>query len=261
MKEPVSAELQKLLKSLDDKDARNGPIGNVPQESSSHSLTLAWLLALGLPALFSVSVYFAFAPSRAGTSEFWLLLTGASVPLALLGIFFYRNSLLKSLKPRQGDLSIGFAMAVSLVLISFAGRSLFAHASTEQHAWLLRIFLQVGPARQLEAAPLVLFQMFLIITAEELIFRGAVFMAWERITNPRTGWMFSAFTYALAMSPTVYQLRVDEAGPNPLLFLAASAAGLIWCFSRKLSHRIGPALVSHLVFTYFMVTQFRPPGL
>lgn len=250
---------QPLRKLVDQLEHRNED-GCLESELMIPTKSKAWTFALLIPAIFSIAIHFSFSKSLAANPRFWLLLCAASGALAVLSFIAYRPALSKSLKPKQGDLSLGFALAVLLILVCIAGRTLFAQASSEQHAWLLRIFLQVGPAKALEANPLILTQLMAIVIAEEVIFRGAVFLAWEQIMG-RRGWIFASLMYALALSPTIYQLKVDEAGLNPLLFLAAIVAGLVWCFARKISGRMGPGVVAHLIFTYFMLTQLRPPGL
>jgi hypothetical protein len=68
----------------------------------------------------------------------------------------------------------------------------------------------------------------------------------------------AAVLYAISLLPTSYSLAAIS-GPNPLLPMAALGCGLVWSFMGNMFGRLPPMMISHMVFSYFIATQFRLP--
>jgi membrane protease YdiL (CAAX protease family) len=205
---------------------------------------------------------FAFRPELAASYKFWL---GVGLPyLALAGLALHylwdQGTLVDKLRPRWGDLSIGAVTAMLLLFGSWAGRAVLAPIATPRHAWLLRIYLQVGDTDAIQRSIPLTLVVLAIPILEELVWRGLVLSELEARLGSRRAWPLAALLYALAHVPTVFTLSDPIAGPNPLLATAALGCGIVWSFSAVILKRLPPVMFSHMAFTYFTVVQFRWPG-
>jgi membrane protease YdiL (CAAX protease family) len=206
---------------------------------------------------------FAFRPELAGTATFWLALVGAYAVVAALALYrmWDDGSLFDVLKPRWGDLSIGALVAAVLLVGSWAARSVLAPAGTPRQGWLLRIYLQLGDAETVQRSALLTAAVLVIPLLDELAWRGLVLPVLSERFGTRRGWPLAALLYGLAAVPTVFGLSDPEAGPNPLLVIAAIGCGLFWSFIASIMRRLPPVMISHAAFSYFTITQFRWPGM
>lgn len=218
------------------------------------------LLALLLVALGNA---YAFRPETAGSWKFWLGVGGPYLCLALLGAYklYDDGTLVDRLKPRWGDLSIGAVTAAMLLMASWAGRAVLAPGDSPRHAWLMRVYLQIGPSEALQRSVALTALVLLIPVLEELTWRGLVLSELEERFGTRRAWPLAAILYALSLGPTVITLSDPNAGPNPLLVLAALGCGLVWGFTATMAKRLPPVIFSHMAFTYFSAVQFRWPGM
>ncbi len=205
----------------------------------------------------------AFHPALAQTPWFWLLLL---LPhLVLGGYYVYRcwdeGSLLERLQPRWGDLSLAALMAMALLFGSIAVQAKLTPPGSAEQAWLLRIFSQLGSGLLLERRWGIVLVVVAIATLEELSWRGLLLDALAERVGWRRAWLAAALLYPLALVPTSFMLADPTAGPNPLLPLAALAAGLPWSFFAARQQRLPPVIVAHAAFAYFSTVQLRLPGL
>lgn len=205
----------------------------------------------------------AFRPELAGTAAFWWWLLVPYAALAALAVrhFWNEGTLLERLAPRWGDLSVGFLAATVILFASWLARSALAPNATPRRAWLYRVYLQLGDPEIVQQSLALTLALLVVATAEELVWRGLVLDVVAARFGPRRGFVFATLLYAVAMLPTVYLLRDPVAGPNPLLVTAALGAGLVWSFLAGRSGRLPPVAISHMVFAYFSVVQFRWPGM
>lgn len=205
----------------------------------------------------------AFRQEASGQLSFWLWMLLSYVALAFVAVHYLweRGTLAERLRPRWGDLSIGAMAAIFLLVGSWLARSALAPTGTPRSAWLYRIYLQLGDPEALQNSLLLTGALLLITVSEELVWRGLVLDAVTARLGSRRGWVAATFLYALATVPTAWVLRDPEAGLNPLLPIAAFGAGLLWTFLAARTERLIPVIVSHMVFTYFSVVQFRWPGV
>jgi len=218
---------------------------------------------LGLLGSLTVALGVAFDPRFADTTLFWVLL---GIPLILAGAFAL-NQLRRAgalgplLRFRGGDLTLGAGVAILLLLATWFGRTQFAALRSPSQLWLFRLYLQLGDPNRLQSSLLLTVLLAAIVVAQEVIFRGYVQEVFEERWGARWGWITAALAYAFVASPTLWTLRAEGVGLNPLLFLAALLGGLALGFVRRVSGRLPPVLVAQGVFTYFSVLQFRLPGL
>lgn len=206
---------------------------------------------------------YAFRLDVAGTWRFWVAM---GAPYVLLGGYaLWRmwddGTLFDRLKPRWGDLSIGFVTAALLIFGSWAARSWLAPMGTPRHLWFLRIYAQLGDPETIQRSLTLTAALVVIALCEELVWRGLVLGLLEEKLGTRRAWPAAAGLYAVALAPTVVTLAVPGAGPNPLLITAALGCGLLWSFTAMLTKRLPPVIFSHIAFSYFSIVQFRLPGM
>ena len=211
----------------------------------------------------TASVGFALRPEVAAT---WTMWAGLGLPYAALGgLALYwmhkQHVLAERLRPKWGDISIGILVAAVLGFCFWGTRSLLTPSGSQELAWLYRIYLQLGPSDAIQRSFALTGTLVAIAALEEVVWRGLVLGELNRRVGERYGWVLTALLYAGATVPTAFTLADPEAGPNPLLIIAAMGCGLFWSFTARLTGRVPPVVISHMVFTYFMALQFRPPGL
>ncbi|MDX2056084.1 MAG: CPBP family intramembrane glutamic endopeptidase [Polyangiaceae bacterium] len=214
-------------------------------------------------ATVTLAVAVAFQPSFAGSWLFWAPLLGAYAVLSALAIrhMLRAGTLAKKLVPRGGDLALGALIGGLLLLGTWFGRSHLAPMGAPQAAWLLRLYLQVGSPDALQRSVSLTALLLLLPLLEELVWRGLVLDELVKKLGRRRAWPLAALLYGLCHLPTVYLLRDNIAGPNPLVLFAALGAGLVWSFGANQLGRLTPIIVSHMAFTYFSAVQFRLPGM
>jgi membrane protease YdiL (CAAX protease family) len=213
--------------------------------------------------LITASYAFAFRPSIAGSSLFWWSVALPYVPLVALALYkmWDDGTMVEKLMPRWGDLSIGMLTASLLLLCSWAARSMLAPAGSDRQAWIFHIYLQLGDPDVLQHSVLLSAVLIAITAAEEIVWRGMVLGDLNERLGERLGWIATAALYGLCALPTLYTLRDDSAGLNPLLVTAALGCGLVWTFTAARVRRLMPVIFSHAFFTYLSAVQFRLPGL
>jgi uncharacterized protein len=206
------------------------------------------------------AAHFAFSPSVAGTPRVLVYLL---VPYALLsGLALWRmwrdGTLLDLFRFRSGDIALGVMAAVGLGVAVFVGRTMIAPSGSPAEAWVVRVYLQLGPVPADRSANL-LFGAAIVAVAllEELVWRGMVQQVLEEQLSVRGGWLATTALYGLAHVPAAWQLAMPPAGANPLLPLAALFCGSVWGFLSARKQRLPPSLISHAIFTYALTTQFR----
>lgn len=213
--------------------------------------------------LLTGTIGMAFRPEWASTMGFWWILLGPHLLVAAYAASYLRRKgrLADLMRPRFGDLTLGALVGVVLLVASWAGRETLAGVGTPQQAWLLNIYFQAGDPEVVESSVLITTIILTIVLCEDLIWRGWVLDQTTTSFGERRGWPLATLLYGATMIPTVVTLAAPVAGPNPLLLVAALFCGLVWTFMAHLIGRLPPVLISHAIFTYFSIVQFRQPGL
>ncbi len=220
-------------------------------------------MAYGFVALaFALSViggWLAYAPSRASSTWVWLALGLVQLPLTIVALVrMYREGTVREqLAPRWGDISVGVGSALLLYALTWAGRVWITPSGTAREGWLIKVYLQLGDPRVVQDNVTLLGIAILAVAAcDEITWRGLVLRVLEEKVGSRRAWAVTGLLYALSLLPTAWLLRTGV-GPNPLIPLAALAGGFVWSLITARSQRLLPAILSHGIYLWFVVVQFR----
>lgn len=215
-------------------------------------------LAIGV-VLTVVGTATCFYPALAGTPWMWLAFGVSQAPLAIVALKRMKDSgeLREMLQPRWGDISMGMGSSLLLLAASWGMRTLMAPEGSPREAWLLRAYLQAGDPKVLQAQwPVIAAAIIGLAFLAEAGWRGLIFPELEVRLGSRLAWPVTGVAYGLAFAPSAWWLR-DSAGLNVLVPMAATAGGLIWGFLAARTRRLTPSMMSHAVFLWFVVVQFR----
>lgn len=218
--------------------------------------------------------HFAFQLARAGQPSFLLWLGLPTVVIAIIGALrahkdgdLYRRSSFDEgggargagwLNVRSGDFTRGFGAALLLFGIAYAFTKLVAPTGSDRESWLARLYLQLGdPTTLRENVAFVVAGIIVLAVSEELVWRGLVTSLLEEKVGSRRAWVWAAVLYAVAHVPTMWALRDPIAGINPVIVVAALAAGLVWGFMARRFERLLPGIFSHVLLNWTVLMMFR----
>lgn len=176
-----------------------------------------------------------FSPQTMPLINFWEMMAGSALTLAVLACLFDRNWLKESVWNPQ-SLLLGIALAAALWGVFWTGDKVAA--------WLFDFARpQVDMIYGLKEStnPLFLTLLLLLVTgpAEEIFWRGYVQRTISHRWNPNAGFAITTAVYAL----------VHAASCNFMLIIAALVAGIVWGGLYRLFPRRLPVLiVSHAVW-------------
>jgi uncharacterized protein len=206
----------------------------------------------------AVASYFAFMPDAAGSVRFWALAGGPTAALAAVAaVWAAREDFLRDwLAPRWGDFTLGLFVAAAL----YGAAWLFAHwvcpVGSPREIWLVSLYGQIGDPRELQSrAPAVGAAMTFIAVCEEVLWRGAVPQLLAERVGSRAAWVWAIALYPLAYAPTIVALGAGG-HYNPVLFIAALGAGLVWSLLARALGRLGPSIVAHALFDWTAIMMF-----
>ncbi len=189
----------------------------------------------------------------------WLAFGACQVPIAAVALrkLHADEDLRDRLLPRWGDISLGMGSALLLLACIWVARKSIAPDASSRHEWLTRAYEQAGDPDMLEKywAP-VLAAVIVVSALEEIGWRGLVMPTLEERLGTRLAWPVTGLLYGVTFLPTAWWLRTD-AGPNPLVVGAALLAGCVWSLLAARTQRLIPSILSHAVFVWFVVVQFR----
>jgi uncharacterized protein len=205
-----------------------------------------------------ITSYFAFSPALSGTLAFWALAGGPTLLLAGgAALWAHREEYLRDwLKPKAGDFTRGWLGAALLFALSWAFARLVAPVGSPRELWLVSLYGQIGDPRVLQKHALQVAALVGVVAlGEEVLWRGAVTTLLAGRFGSRAAWIWAAVLYALAYVPTALALR-GAAGPDPVLALAAFAAGLLWGGMCRAFGRLTPAILAHALYDYAVIMMF-----
>jgi membrane protease YdiL (CAAX protease family) len=210
----------------------------------------------------TAAMAYAFRLENAGSPQFWAAMAVPYLALAALAVYklWDDGELLDVLTPRWGDFSLGFVTAAILIFASWGARAVLAPAGSPRLGWLFRIYAQIGDPDAVQRSSLFTSLLLLIVICEELVWRSMVLSELSERFGTRRGWPLAALCYGLTALPTLVTLRDPQAGLNPMLVTAALGCGIVWSFLASIRGRLMPVIISHGVFTYFSLVQFRWPS-
>ncbi len=198
-------------------------------------------------------------PALAGSGWSLLCFGLCQLPMATVSLkkLHKNKEILEVLMPRWGDLSLGIISATVLFLCTWAARLAVAPDAANDKGWLTKAYQHAGDATVLEKYWLPMLVAVLGISAlEEIAWRGLVLPKIEELVGTRKAWPAAGLLYGLTFVPSIYWLR-GSAGLNPLLVAAAVFAGVVWSYLVIRTRRLTPAILSHAVYIWFVVVQFR----
>ena len=214
-------------------------------------------LALLVTVVIAAAMGWAMREPLAASPSMWLGLGLPYVALSGFALFqFQRDGTLRDVfRFRGGDFTLGALLAGLIFGGAYGVRHLLLGPGSSKTIWLFHIALQLGTVRP---SPGLLALVAVIGVLEELVWRGLVLTALNDSLGTRRAWPIAALFYAAAHLPTVFTLADPQAGPNPLLAIAALGAGLVWSFAARVFGRLPPVIISHVFFTYFAVATLLP---
>ncbi|HTM44078.1 MAG TPA: CPBP family glutamic-type intramembrane protease [Polyangiaceae bacterium] len=172
-----------------------------------------------------------------------LLTTYALVRLHKEGVLLQRLSI------KSGDLSVGVVLGFTLLGTAWLVKTRLIPADSVREAWTWQIhaLLHSLPGPLPQAALLVPVGLM-----EEIVWRGFIAHDLKEQLGRRRALPLAAALYAASLLPTVFTMSDPQAGPNPLLVLAALGCGVVWTFLALQTERLIAVTVSHLALIYFV---------
>jgi membrane protease YdiL (CAAX protease family) len=202
---------------------------------------------------------------RAGTDArtMWLTVAGGYALTGALAVYRLgaTKTLLDRLVPKWGDISLGIVTAAALLGLAWAGRELLLPLGSERLGWLGQLYGKLGSPSAVRGSLSMTGLVVLVSALEEISWRGLVQHELSVRVGQGRAWWLTAVSYAIATLPAAFLLADPVAGPNPVLPAGALSCGLAWGYVTKATGRLPPVMISHAVFTYFVVTRFSWPGL
>jgi membrane protease YdiL (CAAX protease family) len=217
-------------------------------------------LPLLVCAMVATTSAIAFRPEWFGSIWFWVMLFACYASLGAFGIYrMWDEGLLRQVFAlRRGDFSIGVISGLVLLFGTWLGQAALTPRGSLQETWLHYVRLLVGDPTELRRSVLLTLALLSIAVLEEVVWRYLVLDSLMQRLGARRAWPVAAVLYGVSLLPTSFTLKT-VAGPNPLLPLAALGCGLVWSFMGRLVGRLPPMMISHLVFSYFVATEFQLP--
>lgn len=196
---------------------------------------------LALPAAAAVwVVVFAWRPAN-----FWVLMTAGVGILGAAALLVRGPSLLRG-GLGLGDVVLGAASSALLYGIFLAGRGVALHLFPPAVSQIGAVYALGAHAPQWAVAPALA---LVIGPGEEAFWRGLVQWGLVHRFGPLRGWAAATLVYGL----------VHLAAGNALLVVAALTAGAFWGALYLWLGRLGPVVVSHVLWdlTVFLVLPLR----
>lgn len=190
-------------------------------------------------------------PQLAGGPTPWYVLLGGYGALTAWAVVVLRKEgVLGGLsKPKSGDVTLGIVSGLVLTGVAFFVARGMAPANDVRSAWLFTLYAQFG---DVQGEGLRTAALLLVVTFEELVWRGLVQTQCVQAWGVRIGAPMAALFYGLAHLPALFTMQVPGVGINPLLPVGALGCGLVWGLLVLLTGRLAPAVVCHAVVSYFL---------
>lgn len=209
-------------------------------------------VALGVTLLVGATFFFALDPARGGGRTAFAILAAVYALLSVATVIWLRRRHdIGLLGFRGGDITIAGVVAGLLYGLAFATH-VGITARPPREGWIYRIYQLLGGPFA-DDRVVVSIALAGIGIMEELVWRGLVFGMLEGAFGRVRALVASSVLFSIAHLPTIFLLRDELAGLNPLLPLAALGCGVVWCYLRIRTDRLLPSLLSHGLFTWAVV--------
>ena len=178
----------------------------------------------------------------------WYANGGAGILLGILALVVDHKFLLARTNFRWGLITAGLAAGFVMTALTYVLYPLVGHFLPLVVTEAAALYATLGQAEPWRAA-LVL---PLVVTGEELVWRGTVQGALERRFGPAGAVVLSTLAYGLAVVPI----------GSPLLVAIALGCGLYWAGLRAYFRSLTPALISHLIWSVivFLIAPLSAAG-
>ncbi len=171
--------------------------------------------------------------------------TGAAALASILVLWLGARPVVRSnLKPPTAasliaGLAVGLVMSLATWWLYPVSVSVFDPIQTEVETLYALLRQAPGPVR---ALPL----LFLVVAAEELVWRGVAIDLFSKSFGPWRAMLFSALLYVLP------QLALR----SPLLIIVAFLCGLLWGSLRVRTRGLAAPLIAHLVWNILVFVMY-----
>ena len=171
--------------------------------------------------------------------------TGAAALASILVLWLGARPVVRSsLKPPTAasliaGLAVGLVMSLATWWLYPVSVSVFPPIQTEVETLYALLRQAPGPVR---ALPL----LFLVVAAEELVWRGVAIDLFSKSFGPWRAMLFSALLYVLP------QLALR----SPLLIIVAFLCGLLWGSLRVRTRGLAAPLIAHLVWDILVFVMY-----
>lgn len=199
----------------------------------------------------------------AGTLWAWAGFAMFQVPCAVVCVrgLVRDGEFRDKLAPRSGDITAGGLSGAALLAMVWFAQVRLAPPGSVQNRWLIRVYEHTGDLAWLEQIWwAVLLAVLVVCVLQELVWRGLVMRAVEAKVGTRRAWPIVGLLYGCGFAPSLWLLRT-EAGLNPLVVAVGVLGGFVWSFMAARSGRLVPSILSHAIFVWFFVVQFRLMGV
>jgi membrane protease YdiL (CAAX protease family) len=192
--------------------------------------------------LVALNVSWALVMARFGRGDiYWMV--GLHALLVMAVVVAVRGASLRQASfPRRRDLVLGVVVGVIMTVATYGAfevaRTLVPSLSTH----VTRLYRAAGT----EAPAVALAWTLVILTAEELLWRGAWIDTW----TPRVGATAAAVSSVLAFAVT------QLGSGSVIVAVLACTCGAIWTALRMHTGRVAPSLIAHAIWTPIVIVLF-----
>ena len=193
--------------------------------------------------LVALNVSWALVMARFGRGDiYWVVGLHALLVMAVV-VALRRGSLLRQAAlPRSRDLVLGVVVGVAMTVGTYGAFDVARVFEPSLATHVTRLYRAAGT----EAPAIALAWTLVILTGEELLWRGA----WIDVWTPRVGATVAAVSSVLAFAIT------QLGSGSVIVALLACTCGAIWTALRMYTGRVAPGLIAHAIWTPIVIVLF-----
>ena len=192
--------------------------------------------------LVALNVSWALVMARFGRGDiYWVVGLHALLVMAVV-VALRGSSLRQSSLPPRRDLVLGVVVGVIMTVGTYGAFDVARTFVPSLSTHVTRLYRAAGT----EAPAIALAWTLVILTGEELLWRGA----WIDVWTPRVGATVAAVSSVLAFALT------QLGSGSVIVALLACTCGAIWTALRMYTGRIVPGLIAHAIWTPIVIVLF-----